>query len=149
MTDFIIYSNQISGTIPVELGNARNVIAFRAANNLLTGAFLSEVFDVYFAGTIPDFGSVWLNCQYLEISGNQLTGMCIRLLFVLSSFLGGNFIGYPNLSVLRGSGNLFTNLNVDIQNKTSLMYLIDFSHNMITNLPTYADYSYHGSRSYF
>jgi hypothetical protein len=39
VSDFTLYSNQITGTIPTELANIPTVGAFRVANNLLTGKF--------------------------------------------------------------------------------------------------------------
>jgi Leucine-rich repeat (LRR) protein len=78
-------NNQLSGSIPPELGNTNLAYTLSLANNLLTGSIPPELGDLVgldqlylqnnqLTGSIPpELGNI-TRLQYLDLSANQLTG---------------------------------------------------------------------------
>ncbi|KAL2493376.1 Tyrosine-sulfated glycopeptide receptor 1 [Abeliophyllum distichum] len=93
-------SNNISGTIPIEIGQLKFIVALDLSNN-------------NFSGSIPDTISYLTNLEKLDLSGNHLSGQIpqsLKNLHFLSFFsvaynnlegpipVGGQFDTFPNSS---------------------------------------------------
>ena len=89
ITDRVVFlglvANQLSGTIPPELGNLSNLRILRLENNQLTGAIPPELgrlsnlthlwlYDNQLSGTIPPELGNLSNLENLYLDTNQLTG---------------------------------------------------------------------------
>jgi hypothetical protein len=93
-------SNQLTGGVPVELGNLTNLFDLNLGFNQLTGNIPSELSEL-------------ANLQYLNLRRNQLTGSVPVEL--------GNLANLLQLGL--GSNQLMGSIPVEIGNLTNLQYL--------------------------
>ena len=85
LTDLSLRGNQLTGSIPSEIGNLTKLIYLVLRNNLLTGSIPQEIGNLtdlsslslninQLTGTIPTEIGNLSNLTWLELNNNQLTG---------------------------------------------------------------------------
>ena len=104
--------NQLTGSIPSEIGNLTNLTSLYLNNNQLTGSIPSEIGNL-------------TNLTFLNLSSNQLTGS-------ISSEIGN----LTNLKRLYLSGNYLSgSIPMEIGNLTNLIYLFLSSNEFSGEIP--------------
>ena len=126
VTHLILYTNNLSGSIPPELGNLGSLIAFEIPNNQVSGSIpselssLSNMIGLYLAnnqltGNIPpELGNLG-NLMSLDLCDNQLSGTIPSQLGNLNAIqirLSNNNLGGTIPSQL---GNIDTLVNLDLE----------------------------------
>ena len=86
-TELDLYNNQLTGSIPPEIGNLTNLTYLNLGNNQLTGSIPSEIgnltdltrlylYNNQLTGVIPEsicnLNVNWSNSSFFNISNNQL-----------------------------------------------------------------------------
>ena len=162
VTTLSLFINQLSGTIPVELGNLTNLQLLTLNNNQLSGTIPSQLgnltnlqylnlYDNQLSGALPAALGNLANLRTLQLSGNQFSGALPTALGNLTNLtwlgLGGNqFSGalpswLGNLADLQSlglSGNQFSGaLPSWLGNLTNLQSLELFDNQLSGALPSW------------
>jgi hypothetical protein len=112
MTSLLLYSNQLSGSVPVELGNLTNLTLLDLSANGLSGTIPAELGNL-------------TNLTLLNTSSNQLSGRIPPELGKLT-----------NLTLLGlGSNNLSDGIPFELGQLTNLRLLSLFSNQLSGNIP--------------
>jgi len=112
LTGLWLYGNELSGEIPPEIGNLTNLSYLDLFNNHLTGSIP------------PEIGNL-TNLTYLDLQFNQLSGS-------IPSEIGN----LTNLTDLRLSSNQFTgSITLEIGNLTNLTYLYLYGNQLTGEIP--------------
>ncbi|KAL3038062.1 hypothetical protein AAZX31_01G107800 [Glycine max] len=128
--------NQLSGSLPLELGNLAQIEKLHLTSNNFTGELpatlarlttLKElrIGDNQFSGAIPNFIQSWINLEKLIMHGSGLSGPIPSGISILRNLTD------LRVTDLNGSDSRFPQLN----NMTNLLTLIFRSCNIIGSLP--------------
>jgi len=113
ITELHLQENNLSGSIPSELGNMNNLLILELTTNQLTGPIPAEIWNL-------------TNLAYLHFGGNQLTGLIPPEI--------GNL---TNLTTLVLGGNQLTgSIPPEIGNLTNLIYLDLHSNQLTGSIPS-------------
>ncbi|KAG8377795.1 hypothetical protein BUALT_Bualt08G0070800 [Buddleja alternifolia] len=120
--------NSLMGSLPKELGGLRSLRKMMIGNNQLEGSLFNDIFRNelellvlcrnYFTGVLPNDLWSMSNLKYLDVSGNNLTGVFPSHIaffnvtsavfnFSYNHFYGNLSYGIGNLSIIDVSGNYF------------------------------------------
>jgi len=161
VTEIKLPDNNLTGSLPPEIGSLTNLIVFKPSANQLTGSIPTEIGNLtnlneldfganQFTGSIPSDVSNLTNLIFLSFASNQLTGsipaeisILINLTYLdfnnnqLTGSIPTEIGNLPNLQYLNFSQNqLSGSLPTEISNLTNLGNL-DFHENQITgSIPT-------------
>jgi Leucine-rich repeat (LRR) protein len=131
-TGLELNNNQLTGSIPPEIGNLTNLTYLSLSNNQLTGEIPSEIWNLTnlnhlwlqyneLTGEIPSEIGNLTNLNYLSLGGNQLTGEIPPEI--------GNLTNLTFLDL--GYNQLTGSIPPEIGNLTNLNYL-NLSNNQLT-----------------
>ncbi|MFK7979764.1 MAG: leucine-rich repeat domain-containing protein [Saprospiraceae bacterium] len=154
-------NNQLTGTIPIELGNLGNLQTLYLYTNQLTGTIPSALssltnlerlylYDNQLTGTIPSEIGNLTKLQYLYLSQNQLTGVIptslgnltdLRHFYLYENELTGtipvSFGNFTNIQRLYLYDNLLTGaIPTSLGNLTSLLKLFLNNNQLTGSIPT-------------
>ncbi|MEM7133911.1 MAG: clostripain-related cysteine peptidase [Chloroflexota bacterium] len=161
LVDLRLQNNQITGTIPVQLGNLTNLVKLQLYSNKLAGTIPSELgnltdletltlYDNELTGEIPDsFGNL-KNLEQLNLFGNTLTGTIpaslttgkpnLQILSIHDNQLNEplpTVWALPSLVDLRLQNNQITGtIPVQLGNLTNLVKLQLYSNKLTGTIPT-------------
>ncbi|XP_031131972.1 receptor kinase-like protein Xa21 [Ipomoea triloba] len=118
-----LYSNNLSGSLPQEIGNAKTAIHIYLSNNKLSGQIplsiggLTEIINFSVAhntihGSIPDAFGKLLDLHLLDLSDNKISGMIPKSLEGLVSLKYFN-VSYNKLIGEIPSGGAFANFTYE------------------------------------
>ncbi|MGE0088317.1 MAG: leucine-rich repeat domain-containing protein [Bacteroidales bacterium] len=160
VTEIILANNNLTGSIPAELGSLTNLLYLYLYNNQLTGSIPAELgnlanlyyfvlFNNQLTGSIPaELGSL-TNLQYLNLRSNQLTGSIpaelgsltnLLYLYLYTNQLTGSIpaeLGsLTNLQQLRVHQNQLTgSIPTELGNLTNLLNLELWANKLSGNIP--------------
>ena len=113
LTYLDLYDNQLTGVIPPEIGNLTNLIVLRLSSNQLTGEIPSEIGNM-------------TNLTYLSLSSNQLSGSIPPEI--------GNMTNLTSLYL--GNNQLTGSIPPEIGNLTNLTELYLFNNQLTGSIPS-------------
>jgi len=136
VTSLELNSNQLTGTIPSEIGNLTNLISLQLSINQLTGSIPVEIGNLtnltiltlflnQLSGTIPSEIGNLTNVTFLSLSHNQLTGSIPPEI--------GNLTNVFELNLL--VNQLTGTIPAEIGNLTNLTHLSLFSNQLTGSIP--------------
>lgn len=151
LSEIRVFNNQLTGTIPIEISNAINLIEFNVSGNQLEGIIPSEIgsltslFDLSlgqnnFSGTIPTEIGNLNNLRFLNLSEDSLSGN------IPVSFGQLTLLEELNLSGNSLSGNLpeelgqLTNLRNLYLNNNQISGQVPVTYENLTSLETFILY---------
>ena len=122
--NIVLYDNQLSGSIPAELGNLTNLTILNLRNNQLTGSIPIELGDLanleelylysnQLTGSIPKELGNLINLEKLMLEYNQLTGSIPKEL--------GDLINLTDLTLM--NNQLTGSIPKELGNLTNLTFL--------------------------
>ena len=160
VTGISLYNNNLSGTIPPELGNLTGLQTLQLGYDPLTGTISSEwanltnlqtlyISYTQLSGTIPSWLGTLNHLSTLRLEGNQLSGTIpselgnlagLRMLYLSENQLSGSIPpDLGNLTLLEGltldSNQLTGTIPPELGNLTSLTHLILRSNQLSGSIP--------------